>query len=125
MAGAVLSTPQLLFYLPAETISSLTDRWNDWVTRDATVATRKDQSQDTDGVPFELLRTRILLRPALSEAVAIAEPRLNRAQSTGTSLIFDPFLPWPWPILVGAAHLLDEDPDTLWMTPRALTVDDF
>lgn len=124
MAGAMLSTPNLLFYLPGESIGSLTDRWKDWVARDATVATRKDQSQDTDGVQFELLRTRILLRPAQAEAVAIAEPRLDRTQSSGTVLIFYPFLPWPWPNAVGA-HLVDGDPDTLWLIPRALTVDDF
>lgn len=113
MAGAVLSTPNLLFYLPGESMSSLTDRWNDWVARDATVTTRKDQSQDTDGVQFELLRTRILLRPALAEAVAIAEPHLDRSQSSGRVLIFYPFLPWPWPWpnAIGA-HLIDGDPDT-------------
>ena len=124
MTGAAMSTPHLLFYFPAETVRSLTQRWEDWVFRDATVVTRKDQSQDTSGVYFELLRTHIRLRPALSEAVAIAEPRLDRTQSAGTSLVFYPFLPWPWPLVVGA-HLIDEDPDTLWLFPRALTVDDF
>lgn len=124
MTGAALSTPTLLIYLPGESIASLTERWNDWVTRDATITTRKDQSQDTDGVQFELLRTRILLRPALTEAVAIAEPRLDRTQSTATNLTFYPFLPWPWPQLL-AAHLVADDPDTLWLIPRALTVDDF
>lgn len=124
MTGAALSTPNLLFYLPGETIASLTERWTDWVTRDATVVTRKDQSQDTAGVYFELLRTHIRLRPALTEAVAIAEPHLDRTQSAGTSLIFYPFLPWPWPNVLGA-HLFDGDPDTLWLFPRALTVDDF
>ncbi|OFJ51408.1 hypothetical protein BEL07_22820 [Mycolicibacterium grossiae] len=124
MAGAVLSTPYLLFYMPEETIASLTERWTVWVARDATVVTRKDQGQDTSGVLFELLRTRIMLRPALTEAVAIAEPRLNREQSAGTSLIFYPFLPWPWPNAV-MAYLVDGDPDTLWLVPRELTVDDF
>jgi hypothetical protein len=33
-------------------------------------------------------------------------------------------LPWPWPNVIGA-HLVDGDPDTLWLMPRALTVDDF
>ena len=121
MAGASLSTPQLLFYFPRESVTSLSDRWKDWVARDATVATRKDQSQDTPGVFFELLRTHILLRPA---AVSIAEPRLDRTQSAGDMLIFYPFLPWPWPSALGA-HLIDGDPDTLWLMPRALTVDDF
>lgn len=46
MAGAALSTPELLFYFPAESIASLTRRWQDWVSRGATVATRKDQAQD-------------------------------------------------------------------------------
>ncbi len=124
MTGAVLSTPFLLFYMPEETIASLTERWEDWVARDATVVTRKDQGQDTSGVLFELLRTRIMLRPALTEAVAIAEPRLDRTQSAGTSLIFYPFLPWPWPN-ASLGYLVDGDPDTLWLVPRELTVDDF
>ena len=81
MAGAALSTPELLFYFPAESIASLTRRWQDWVSRGATVATRKDQAQDCPGTRFELLRTHILLRPVMTAAVAIAEPRLDRANS--------------------------------------------
>src|SRR6478735_6114115 len=88
MPGAVISTPNLLFYFPGESIASLTGRWTDWVARDATVTTRKDQSQDAPGVFFELLRTHLLLRPALTAAVAIAEPRLDRTQSAATKLIF-------------------------------------
>ena len=49
MPGAVISTPNLLFYFPGESIASLTGRWTDWVARDATVTTRKDQSQDAPG----------------------------------------------------------------------------
>ena len=92
--------------------------------RDATVTTRKDQSQDAPGVFFELLRTHLLLRPALTAAVAIAEPRLDRTQSAGTKLIFYPFLPWPWPNVIGA-YFVGGDPDTLWLMPRELTVEDF
>ena len=88
MPGAVISTPNLLFYFPGESIASLTGRWTDWVARDATVITRKDQSQDAPGVFFELLRTHLLMRPALTAAVAIAEPRLDWTQSAGTKLIF-------------------------------------
>lgn len=124
MAGAALSTPELLFYFPAESIASLTRRWQDWVSRGATVATRKDQAQDSPGTRFELLRTHILLRPVMTAAVAIAEPRLDRANSVEDKLVFFPFLPWPWPQMVGA-HLIDGDPDTLWLMPRSLTVDDF
>ena len=124
MAGAALSTPELLFYVPAESIASLTRRWQDWVSRGATVATRKDQAQDCPGTRFELLRTHILLRPVMTAAVAIAEPRLDRANSVEDKLVFFPFLPWPWPQMVGA-HLIDGDPDTLWLMPRSLTVDDF
>ena len=124
MAGAALSTPELLFYFPAESIASLSRRWQDWVSRGATVATRKDQAQDCPGTRFELLRTHILLRPVMTAAVAIAEPRLDRANSVEDKLVFFPFLPWPWPQMVGA-HLIDGDPDTLWLMPRSLTVDDF
>ena len=93
--------------------------------RDATVITRKDQSQDAPGVFFELLRTHLLLRPVLTAAVAIAEPRLDRTQSAGTKLIFFyPFLPWPWPNVIGA-YFVGGDPDTLWLMPRELTVEDF
>lgn len=31
MPGAALSTRDLLFYFPGESISSLSDRWKDWV----------------------------------------------------------------------------------------------
>jgi hypothetical protein len=124
MSGAALSTSSLLFYFPRESVASLEDRWKGWVVRDATVCTRKDQSQDAPGVLFELLRTHIQLRPALIEAVAFAEPHLDRTRSAGATLIFYPFLPWPWPNAIGA-HLAAGDPDTLWLMPRALTVDDF
>ena len=72
---------------------------------------------------FELLRTHLLLRPALTAAVAIAEPRLDRTQSAGAKLIFYPFLPWPWPNVIGA-HFVDGDPDTLWLMPRELIVEE-
>jgi len=42
MPGAVISTPNLLFYFPGESIASLTGRWTDWVARDATVTTPID-----------------------------------------------------------------------------------
>lgn len=102
----------------------MTRRWQDWVSRGATVTTRKDQAQDSPGTRFELLRTHISLRPVMTAAVAIAEPRLDRASSSEDKLVFFPFLPWPWPQMVGA-HLIDGDPDTLWLMPRSLTVDDF
>jgi hypothetical protein len=76
------------------------------------------------GALFQLLRTHIQLRPALTEAVAFAELHLDRTRSAGTTLIFYPFLPWPWPQAIGA-HLAAGDPDTLWLMPRALTVGDF
>ena len=124
MSGAVISTPNLLFYFHDETVASLTQRWNDWVTRDATVTTRKDQSEDAPGITFEFLRTKIILRPAVTPAVAIAEPRLERSRSFGTKLFFYPFLPWPWPNVVGA-RFKDDDADVIWLLPRDLTVDDF
>lgn len=102
MPGAALSTPDLLFYFPGESISSL----------NATVVTRKDQSQDTPGVNFELLRTHILMRPAVTAAVAIAEPRLERIRSVGNKLVFYPFLPWPWPRVFGA-QFFPGDSDTI------------
>jgi hypothetical protein len=49
---------------PGVSCTSLEQRWLDWVARDATVTTRKDQADDTAGVSFEFLRTRILLRPS-------------------------------------------------------------
>lgn len=119
MPGAALSTPELLFYFPGESISSLSDRW-----KDVTVVTRKDQAQDAPGVNFELLRTHILLRPAVTAAVAIAEPRLERTQSVGSKLVFYPLLPWPWPRVFGAQFVAG-DSDTIWVIPRELTVDDF
>jgi len=72
VTGAAISTPELLFYFPRESINSLTDRWQDRMGRDATVATHKDQSQDTAGINREFLRTHLLLRPALTAVVAIA-----------------------------------------------------
>lgn len=49
----------------------------------------------------------------MTAAVAIAEPRLDHANSVEDKLVFFPFLPWPWPQMVGA-HLIDGD-DTLWL----------
>jgi hypothetical protein len=63
--------------------------------------------------------THLLLRPALTAAVAIAESLLDRTQSAGTKLIFYPFLPWPWPNVIGA-QFVEGDPDTLWLMPREL-----
>ena len=119
-----LSTPNLLFYFPSESIDTLTQRWNDWVDRDATVSTRKDQSEDTPGVLFEMLRTRVLLRPALTPVVSIAEPRISREHSAGNQIICYPFLPWPWPN-AALGYFRDDDPDVIWVVPRELTVDDF
>lgn len=93
-----------------------------WCATHATVVTRKDQSQDAPGVNFELLRTHILLRPAVTAAVAFAEPRLERAQSVGNKLVFYP--PWPWPRVFGAQFVAG-DFDTIWVIPRELSVDDF
>jgi hypothetical protein len=46
-------------------------------------------------VLFELLRATIRFAPALAAEVAIAEPRLDREQSFGTTLNLYPCLPWP------------------------------
>lgn len=121
---ALISTPQLLFYFPDESTASLTGRWEDWVSRDATVVTRKDQSEDSPGIMFELLRTTIRLRPALTSLVAIAEPRLHREKTAAAgALMFYPCLPWPFPQLLCVR--VRESPDVLWAIPRELTVDDF
>ena len=93
--------------------------------RDATVITRKDQSQDAPGVFFELLRTHLLLRPALTAAVAIAEPLLDRTQSAGTKLIFYPFLPWPWQRDRRALRRRRSRHPVADATRTDLTVDDF
>jgi hypothetical protein len=125
MGVAAISLPSIIFMFPGASIAMLHQRWDDWVARDATVTTRKDQAEDTAGVSFELLRTRIVLRPALTPLVAIAEPRLEPVQSVPDKLIFKPFNPWlPLPVFVGA-RFADGDPDTIWLIPRDLTVDDF
>lgn len=45
----VISTPNLAFYFPDETVKTLNERWDDWVARGATVVTKKDQAEDTPG----------------------------------------------------------------------------
>jgi len=125
MGVAAISLPNVMFMFPGASIALLHQRWDDWVARDATVTTRKDQSEDTAGVNFELLRTRMVLRPALTPLVAIAEPRLEPVQSVPGKLLFKPFNPWlPLPVFVGA-RFVDGDSDTIWLIPRDLTVDDF
>ena len=69
MGVAAISLPSIIFMFPGASIAMLHQRWDDWVARDATVTTRKDQSEDTAGVTFELLRTRMVLRPALTPLV--------------------------------------------------------
>jgi hypothetical protein len=118
--SALISTPHLAFYFADETVGALTERWNDWVGRGATVVTRKEQAEDSPGVLFELLRTTIRLTPALAAEVAIAEPRLHREQSDGAILMFYPCLPWP---TFFACRFKDGDPDVIWVLPRELTAD--
>jgi hypothetical protein len=125
MGVAAISLPNVIFMFPGASIASLEQRWDDWVARDATVTTRKDQAEDTAGVSFEFLRTRILLRPAHTPIVAIAEPRLEPVQSEPNKLLFKPFNPWvPLPMVVGA-RCADGERDTILLIPRDLTVDDF
>lgn len=121
--AAALSTPHLVYVFPQESMATLNKRWRDWVARDATVVTRKDQSQDTPGVHYEMLLSQVLLRPAVIGAVVIAEPRVQMPDDGGEPVIL-PFLPWPQPMMA-AARFLDGDPDTLWVMPRLLTPDDF
>lgn len=123
MPGAI-STPHILFYFRDETMKSVSDRWDEWVRRDATVVTRKDQSEDTAGVQYELLRSRIIVRPALIDTVVIAEPVLNREQSTGHTLMFYPFTPWKLPTIWFATIHGDDDPDTIWLAPRNFTAEE-
>ena len=63
-----------------EDLGSATQKWDDWVRRDATLVSRKDQAQDSSGVPLELLWLSFRLRPALVPEVAIAELRLATAE---------------------------------------------
>jgi hypothetical protein len=121
--AAALSTTHLLYIFPHESMSSLNARWLDWVERDATVRTRKDQSQDAPGVLYELLLSQVLLRPALIGTVVIAEPRVQIPNEGGEPIIL-PFLPWPQP-LMAAAVFQDGDPDTVWVIPRAVVAEDF
>lgn len=120
---AALSTPHLVYVFPQETMTSLDQRWHDWVTRDATVRTRKDQSQDAPGVLYEMLLSQVILRPAAIGAVVIAEPRVQVPEGSGEPQLL-PFLPWPQPMMA-AARFHDGDPDTVWVLPRLLTPDDF
>lgn len=53
--------------------------------------------------------------------MAVAGP-VGLGDSVDDELVFFPFLPWPQ--MVGA-HVVDGDPDTLWLMPRSSTVDDF
>ncbi|MCG7597524.1 MAG: hypothetical protein U0Q47_09405 [Mycobacterium sp.] len=120
----VISTPNLAFYFPDETVKTLNERWDDWVARGATVVTKKDQAEDTPGILFELLRTDIRFTPGLTPAVAIAEPRLHREQTAASGIpIFYPCLPWQWPMILGARFR--QEPDVLWAIPRELTASDF
>lgn len=121
--AAALSTPHLLYQFPQESITSLTNRWREWVERDASVCTRKDQSQDAPGVQYELLLSRVILRLAVIGTVVIAEPRLQTPGEGGEPMLL-PFLPWPQP-LIAAASFQDGDPDTIWVMPRLLTPEDF
>ncbi len=121
--AAALSTPHLVYVFPHESMTTLTKRWRDWVARDATVLTRKDQSQDTPGIHYEMLLSQVILRPAAIGAVVIAEPRLQMPDGGGELMLL-PFLPWPQPMMA-AASFQDSDPDIVWLMPRLLTPDDF
>jgi hypothetical protein len=125
MGVAAISLPDIIFMFPGASIAMLNQRWDDWVARNSIVTTRKDQAEDTASVSFELLRTRMVLRPAFTPLVAIAEPRLEPVQSVPGKLLFKPFNPWlPLPVFVDA-RLADIDPDMIWLIPRDLTVEDF
>ena len=121
--SAFIATPYVAFCFPDESVATLTARWDDWVSRKATVITKKDHAEDTPGVRFDLLRTTIRIVPALCPVIVIAEPRLQRGNSAGTQLAFDPFLPWHTVNCLGAR--LRHEPDIIWGLPRELTVDDF
>lgn len=124
MTGAAITVTHASFYFRDETVATIERRWTDWVNRDITVATRKDQSADTPGVSFELLYSRFLLRPAHTPFVVISELHLQNETPEGL-LNFKPFAPWaPVPMIIGA-RFVDGDPDTIWLIPRLLTAEDF
>jgi len=120
--AAALSTPHLVYVFPHESMTTLNTRWREWVERDATVRTRKDQAQDTSGINYEMLLSQVILRPAVIGAVVIAEPRLQMPEDGGEPLLL-PFLPWPQPMMAGA-NFQDGDPDTIWVMPRLITAED-
>lgn len=124
--SAVISTPHLAVILLDEGLAAATRRWEDWVHRDATLITRKNQAQDTPGVAFEFLWSTFRLRPALIPEVVIAELRLVQPEHNpeAVPLQFQPCLPWAWPQWI-AVEVRDEDPDSLWVIPRTLTNEDF
>ncbi|MCH9736846.1 MAG: hypothetical protein K0U78_20220 [Actinomycetia bacterium] len=125
MSVGTIALPDIVFCFPNESMAQLQRRWTDWVDRDATVTTCKDQAEDTAGVSMELLRTRMILRPTHTPLVIIAEPQLESAGPQPGQLLFKPFLPWnPLPVCIGA-RLAESDPDTIWLIPRMLTVADF
>ena len=78
MGVAAISLPNIMFMFPGASIALLHQRWDDWVARDATVTTRKDQSEDTAGVNFELLRTRMVLRLASRHSWRSPNPDWSR-----------------------------------------------
>jgi hypothetical protein len=121
--AAALSTPQLVYVFPRETMITLNKRWHEWVERDATVRTRKDQSQDTPGIQYEMLLSEVILRPAVIGTVVIAEPRLQTPDDGGELLLL-PFLPWPQPMMA-TASFRDGDLDTIWVMPRLILPEDF
>ncbi len=120
---AALSTPHLVYVFPCESMTSRDERWHEWVARDATVRTRKDQSQDAPGILYEMLLSQVIPRPAAIGTVVIAEPRVQLPDDGGELQLL-PFLPWPQPMMA-AASFRDGDPDTVWVLPRLLTPDDF
>lgn len=120
---AALSTPHLVYVFPGESMTALNKRWQDWVARDATVVTRKDQSLDAPGIQYEMLLSQVILRPAVIGAVVIAEPRLQIPEGGGEPLIL-PFLPWPQPMMA-TASFREGDPDTVWVMPRLISAEDF
>lgn len=124
MTGAAITVTHASFYFRDETVASIEKRWNDWVNRDTTVVTRKDQGADAPGVSFELLYSKFLLRPAHTPFVVLSELHLQHVTPEGF-LNFKPFVPWsPLPTIIGA-RFFDGDPDTIWLIPQVLTEADF
>lgn len=120
---AFLTLRNVAFYFRDETIQTVETRWRDWIDRRAIVAVKKDQSQDSPGVTFELLRNRLLINPSVTPEVCIAEPVIIQWH-VGNQPEFQPMAPWPVPVFVGA-YLTQGDPDVIWGIPRVLTAEDF